>query len=266
MSRAARIVLVVGVLGFIVIVTAGALVWVSGGSGEPSRSLADFAAAQAASSGDLYQYPTEAPPEPAIAAITPVPTEEATVPVVDTASAGALFNIVPEESEVRFELDNVRGGQLETVVGRTNQVAGQIFVDFDDPAQTQLGTVVVNVRTLATGIELRDRVVRGQVLLSAQDEFEFGQFEPTSITDLPEQVTIGEPFTFQITGNLVLRGISNPVTFDASVTPVSETRLGGTASAVVAREDYGMEMPSVPGVADVEEEVELFIDFVATAA
>jgi hypothetical protein len=42
--------------------------------------------------------------------------------------------------------------------------------------------------------------------------------------------------------------------------------LEGTASAVVQREQYGMQIPSIPFVANVEEEVELFIDFVATAA
>jgi hypothetical protein len=35
---------------------------------------------------------------------------------------------------------------------------------------------------------------------------------------------------------------------------------------VVDRTLYGMEIPDAPGVANVEEEVELYIDFVATAA
>ncbi len=243
-------------------VTAGTYLWVRGGSGEASRSAADFAAAQAAS----YSYPTAAVTEQSSAAESPEPTaDDATQPAA-ASSGGVVFNIVPDESEVRFEIDDVLNGQAETVVGRTNQVAGQITVNFDDPAQTQLGTIVVNVRTLATDIELRNSVIRGQILLSAQGEFEFGQFEPTLITGLPEQVTMGEPLTFQITGNLVLRGISNEVTFDATVTPVSETRLEGTASTVVQREQYGMEIPSIPFVANVEEEVELYIDFVATAA
>jgi polyisoprenoid-binding protein YceI len=261
MSRTIRIVLGVVVLGLIVMVTAGAYIVVRGGSGEASRSAADFAATQAAS----YLYPTEAATEPANAAETPEPTKDVTTQPAGATGTGVVFNIIPEESEVRFEIDDVRSGQPETVVGRTNQVAGQINVNFDDPVQTKLGTIVVNLRTLATDIGLRDSVIRGEILLSAQDEFEFGQFEPTSITGLPEQVTMGEPFTFQITGNLVLRGISNEVTFDATVTPISETRLEGTASAVVQREQYGLEIPSIPFVASVEEDVELHIDFVATA-
>lgn len=261
MSRTIRIVLGVGVLGLIVMATAGTYILVRGGSGEASRSAADFAAAQVAD----YSYPTAVVTEQSSAAESPEPTEDDATQPAGATSHGVVFNIVPDESEVRFEIDDVLNGQAETVVGRTNQVAGQITVNFDDPAQTQLGTIVVNVRTLATDVELRNSVIRGEILLSAQDEFEFGQFEPTSITGLPEQVAIGEPITFQITGNLVLRGISNEVTFDATVTPVSETRLEGTASTVVQREQYGMEIPSIPFVANVEEEVELYIDFVATA-
>ncbi len=262
MSRTVRMALGVGVLGLIVIVMASTYILVRGGSGEASRSAADFAATQPPS----YSYPTAAATEPANAAEAPAPTEDATSQPAEASGNEVVFNIVPEESEVRFEIDDVLSGQAETVVGRTNEVAGQINVNFDDPAQTQLGTIVVNVRTLVTDNDLRNSVIRGEILLSAQDEFEFGQFEPTLITSLPEQVTMGEPFTFQITGNLALRGISNEVTFDTTVTPVSETRLEGTASAVVQREQYGMEIPNIPFVANVEEEVELYIDFVAAAA
>jgi polyisoprenoid-binding protein YceI len=259
MSRTIRIVFGVGVLGLIVMMTAGAYILVRGGSGEASQSVADFAATQAAG----YVYPTAAATEPAEIL---GPTAEPTALPAEASSTGVVFNIVPEESEVRFEIDDVLNGQPETVIGRTNEVAGQIVVDFDDPTQTQLSPIVVNVRTLVTDVELRNSVIRGEILLSAQDEFEFGLFEPTAITGLPEQVTTGEPITFQIIGNLTLRGITNEVTFDATVTPVSETRLEGTASAVVQREQYGMEIPSIPFVANVEEEVELYIDFVATAA
>ena len=49
------------------------------------------------------------------------------------------------------------------------------------------------------------------------------------------------------------------------VTPVSETRIEGSAHATVLRADYGLQIPNAPGVANVSEEVGLEIDFVATA-
>jgi len=56
------------------------------------------------------------------------------------------------------------------------------------------------------------------------------------------------------------------VTFAVRVTAVSPTQLQGTASATVTRSDYGLNIPSVPNVANVEEEVELYIDFTANAS
>ena len=43
-------------------------------------------------------------------------------------------------------------------------------------------------------------------------------------------------------------------------------QLAGSATATIAREDFNLVIPSVPDVADVEEEVELYIDFVANAS
>lgn len=228
MSRTRRIVLGVVVLGVVGAVAVAVYVYASGGSGAASEAIS--------------------------------------APEVTAESEGVTFNIAPDESEVRFEIDEDLRGQRNTVIGRTNEVAGQLVVNFDNPAETQVGTIRINVRTLLTDDEFRNRAIRGQILLSARDEYEFGEFVPTSITGLPDEVTIGEPISFQITGDLTLRGSTNPVTFDVTVTPVSETQLEGTASAVVDRTLYGMEIPSVPGVANVEEEVELYIDFVATAA
>ncbi len=222
------------VIGLVVVaVGAAAFVWFSGGSGEASQPISAPTLEAAASSAE---------------------------------GTATTFNIVAEESEVRFLLDEDLRGERITVVGVTNQVAGQIAVDFDTPANSEIGVIRINVRTLATDNEFRNRAIRGQILQSQNDAFEFAQFTPTAISGMPETVTIGEPITFQITGDLLIRDVSQPVTFETTVTPVSETRLEGQARAVIQRGDYGLTIPNVPGVANVEEEVELEIDFIATAA
>ena len=217
----------------LVAVAAAAFIWFSGGSGEASQAI-------------------DAPTLDAAAS--------------DAEGSATTFNIIPEESEGRLLLDEDLRGQRVTVVGVTNQVAGQLAVDFAAPANSVVGVIRINVRTLATDNEFRNRAIRGQILQSQNDEFEFAQFTPTAISGLPETLTIGEPITFQITGDLLIRDVSQPVTFETTVTPVSETRLEGQARAVIQRGDYGLTIPSVPGVANVEEEVELEIDFAATAA
>ena len=78
------------------------------------------------------------------ATTAPDPTEE---PVA--ATGPIVFEIVQDESEARFIIDEVLRGSPKTVVGVTNQVAGQIAVDPADPASAQVGQISINARTLA---------------------------------------------------------------------------------------------------------------------
>ena len=165
---------------------------------------------------------------------------------------------------MRFILNEVLRGSPNEVTGRTHQVAGQIGVDFTTPANSQVGEIRIDARSLSTDNELRNRAIRGQILQSQQDQFEFISFKPTGMTGMPDTVTTGKAFTFQIAGDLTIRDITQPVTFDVSVTPDSKTQITGTASATVQRDDYGLTIPNVPGVADVDQAVRLELDFVAT--
>jgi polyisoprenoid-binding protein YceI len=232
MSQQTRRYAVLGAAALAVIgVTVVAFLWFSGGSGQAS-------------------VPAHA---------------ECTQEVIDRNAGATVFRIVPEESEVRFIIQEDLFGQPNEVVGRTDQVAGDVLVNLANPARAELCSVQINLRTILTDNEFRNRAIRGQILQSAQDEFEFSEFTPTAITGLPESLTQGEPITFQIAGNLRVRHIEGPVTFDATATLVSDTRLEGSASTTVTRAQYELTIPNAPGVANVSEEVELQIDFVALA-
>ena len=242
MSRTMRIVVALIAVAAIVGVAAFAYIDLSGGSGEASEAIS---------------APT----------LVPDATTESSAGD-DSASADnrRLFAIVPEESEVRFGLDEVLRGEPTRVIGRTDQIAGQIRVDFDTPSLSEVGTIRINARTLMTDQEMRNRTIRSQILQSSQDEFEFSEFQPTSIEGMPDSVTMGEPFTFTMIGDLTVRDITQPVTFEVTVTPVSEDEITGLATTQVMRADFNLVIPSVPSVADVSEEVDLEIEFSARSA
>lgn len=166
-------------------------------------------------------------------------------------------------SEARFVVDEILLGEPKTVVGVTNEVAGEMLIDLDHPANSIVGVIRVNVRTLETDNDFRNRALRGQILQADRPEYEFATFTPRNLSGLPERVTIGEAFTFQIVGSLNLHGVSQDITFDATVTPISETEVQGTASTVVLYRDFGMSIPEASGVAGVSDEVRFEIDFVA---
>ena len=218
----------------------------------PDNSETRMSASEEETKGEEIPAPKEAVEEPTV-----VPTEETTTTETDV----VVFTIVQAESEVRFTLNEVLSGIPTTVIGTTDQVAGEIAIDPAAPENSKVGVILVNARTLATDNNFRNRAINNEILDT--NEFEFVQFIPTSITGFSENPAIGEAIEFQITGDLTIRDITNEVTFDATVTAVSESRLEGLASAMVARADYGLQIPNVPRVADVDEEVLLEINFVA---
>lgn len=193
--------------------------------------------------------------EPAADVVQPSPTP----------LAPQLFRIVSAESEARFSVyETFPEG---TAVGRTNQIAGDLIVDFANPANSQLGTVRINLRTLQTDDPERDSSIRCCVLLTAQDQYEFAEFVPVNLLDLPAQVQIGQPIAFRVTGDLTVRGTTRPVTFDIELTPVNESELRGFATTVVNRSNFGILNNDENGFDyhGVVEEVTLEFDFVARA-
>jgi polyisoprenoid-binding protein YceI len=189
-----------------------------------------------------------------------------TAPALQATGTGKLFHIVAEKSEVRFLIDEMLIGQPKTVVGKTNQVAGEMIVDFQNPAKSQLGAIRINVRTLTTDNEFRNRALRGQILQSTKPEFEFATFVPTELKGLPAAFAIGQSYSFQIVGKLTLRDVTRDVTFDATVKPISSEQLTGTAKTSVNYKDFRLSIPEAPGVADIAENVRLEIDFTAIPA
>jgi len=108
-------------------------------------------------------------------------------------------------------------------------------------------------------------MMRGEILHSSDSNFEFIVFKPTSITGLPDKVTPGQEITFKVLGDLTVQNVTKPVTFEVKAKLVTDTQehLEGSASAVVKRADFGLDIPKVPSVADVTDEVKLDINFKA---
>lgn len=176
----------------------------------------------------------------------------------------ALFRITEDESEARFYIDETLLGNEVTVVGTTRRVAGDIIVNFSNPIASNVGEIAINVRTLRTDNEFRDQSIRGQILNTSDEGNEFVIFTPMEISNISmETVAVGDTVTFIIAGNLLISGVSNPVTFDTSVTVIDEDRIEGTASTEINYQDYGITINPPPNVGNIGEVVTLELDFVA---
>ncbi|HEU5090714.1 MAG TPA: YceI family protein [Roseiflexaceae bacterium] len=269
MSSMSRIAIVAGVVVVIVLGVVGYTVLRPPESAsQPLEAVplatATAAATEAASAPTALPEPTAAPatmaPEPTVAEPTTAPAAPAT-PAASTASGEIVAQILPGESQARFVIDEVLNNSPKTVVGTTDQVAGELAVNLADPSQTRVGTITINARTLTTDSEFRNRAIKNQIL--ATDSYEFITFTPSQIVGLPANAQAGQSYTFQIAGDLTIKGVTRPITFDVSVNPVSNERLEGKASSTVTYADFGISIPRVPNVASVADQVRLELDFVA---
>lgn len=210
--------------------------------------------------------PTPTPPPGVENTIAPV-AQPTTPPIAESPTAPSagltLFQIEASQSQASFSIYEELGGQPKTVIGTTNEVAGQLAVNVTDLSQTQVGVIQVGVRSLVTDSNRRDNAIRRFILNT--DQYEFVTFTPTSLSGLSGAAQVGQAFTFQLTGELTIRNVTQTVTFDVTAQGVSDTQISGTATAVILRSDYGLEIPSVPNVANVGDEVTLQLNFVANA-
>lgn len=196
-----------------------------------------------------------------VPAAAATPREAAANEAPAEAAEQIIAQIAQDESQARFLIDEVLNGEDVTVVGATNQVAGEIAVDPQNPDATQVGVIQINARTLATDNNFRDRAIKNQILNT--DQYEFITFTPTEIVGLPDNGEVGQRYTFQIVGDLTIRDQTRQVTFDVTANPVSDTRLEGSANTTINYADFGITIPQVRQVAGVSDEVRLEIDFVA---
>jgi polyisoprenoid-binding protein YceI len=204
----------------------------------------------------VVESTTEASPAPAVQEETPAPA----TPEPAAQPEFVLFSIHPAESQARFIIYEELNGVPTNVVGATNQVAGEAAVGLENLSETLLGEIRINARTLATDQDRRNNAIRNRILFT--DQYEFITFVPTEMRGFSGSAGIGQVYTFQVTGDLTIRNVTQPVTFVVIVTYESEERLVGSASTTVTQKQFNLSVPSVPFVANVAEEILLEIDFV----
>jgi polyisoprenoid-binding protein YceI len=173
------------------------------------------------------------------------------------------FVIAAGESSVTYRVNETfirEGNRLNTAVGTTSVVRGEIFVDRARPANSRIGTVTVDISQFRSDSERRDNAIRTRWLESAR--FPTAEFTTTSITGLPETYQDGREVPVQITGNLKIRDVTRPVTFASSI-KLDGTTLTVTGATTIKMTDFGFDPPSILGILRSENEAKLEFRFVA---
>jgi polyisoprenoid-binding protein YceI len=173
-------------------------------------------------------------------------TEAATTaaPTTPTASAGSGSSAwaATEQSEVGYRVKEVLFGVDTEAYGRTNQVTGSLTIEGTQVTTTEFS---VDVASFESDESRRDEQFRGRIM--SADEFPTATFVLTQPIELGAEPAEGLQVTVPATGELTLRGVTQPVTFDVTAL-LQGGQIGVKGNIPVVFAQYAIENPSVPGI------------------
>jgi len=192
--------------------------------------------------------------------------------VAHTASApeGSLpanavrYTVAPSGNVARYRVrEQLMGRDLPNdAVGETREISGALA--FDDKGALVPGASRVTVRTGAfkSDSDRRDGYVRNRLLQSEQHPTV--ELAPTAATALPASFVTATgnagPITFQLTGDLTIRGVTKPTTWQVTAQRTGDA-VTGTATTKFTFADFGITPPKVPIVLSVADTIGLEYDF-----
>jgi polyisoprenoid-binding protein YceI len=196
---------------------------------------------------------TVATAEPPVAATSPdagtTPATEApaagdVTPATSGAASGAATSnwAATDASQVGYRVEEVLFGVNTTAVGRTNSVSGSLVIDGAAVSAVEFS---VDVASISSDESRRDNQFRGRIM--SADEFPTATFALTQPIELGVEPADGVEVQAQATGELTLRGVTNPVTFDVNAKQ-DNGLIGVQGSIPVVFADYGIANPSNSGI------------------
>lgn len=151
-----------------------------------------------------------------------------------TPATVTAWNLDPAHSSAEFK---VRHMMMSNVRGSFRGLKGVLTLDKDNPANSSV-KASGDVNTLTTGDEQRD------AHLKSADFFDAAQYPEITFQSTSVKALGGD--RFQVTGDLTMRGVTKPVTFDLeglgepAKDPWGNLRIGFTAMAKLNRKDFGL--------------------------
>jgi len=191
-------------------------------------------------------------------------TAESEIVVTDALPSGEiLLKIVPEESTVFYEVGETflnQNNRFATAIGKTSQVSGEIYANPENPLESRLGAFAIDISTFESDSSRRDNAIRRDWLESST--YPLATFVPRSITNLPETYMPGEPYTFEVQGELTVKQTTLGVTFVITA-QYEQEQLTGSAETEILMSDFKIGPISIGGVLNTEDTVKIRFDFVA---
>ena len=150
------------------------------------------------------------------------------------ATLSGTYTIDPTHSRIGFV---ARHAMVTKVRGSFNEFAGSGSFDAENPADSRL-SLTIQAASIDTRNPDRDGHLRSNDFF-AMDEYPEITFRSTSV----EQTGDAE---YRVTGDLTIKGITKPVTWDVTYSPIAakgfkgELRRGFSATTQINRKEFGL--------------------------
>ena len=181
------------------------------------------------------------------------------------------FVVVSEQSTASYVVNEeffsgalakygIEAGNAE-VIGSTNAVQGELRLNLADPTNALVaGRFAVNLPSLTTTRSQRDDWIRNNALES--NKYPTAEFVATAIENAPASYTEGAEVTFQLLGDLKMRDLTLPVTFDVTATFSGDT-ITGVATAPMQLTDFGFDPPNFANTLTVANDFTIRVELTA---
>tara|TARA_B100000945_G_C20423750_1_gene619311 strand:- start:2367 stop:3233 length:867 start_codon:yes stop_codon:yes gene_type:complete len=180
-----------------------------------------------------------------------------------TQSVPTIYIFDQSESSVRYGVGETfinQNNRYNYAIGTTNIISGEINVNFNQPNLTNISDINIDIKSFQSDKLRRDNAIRDRWLESSK--FPIATFSPQELLKLPDEYEFGEEISFQINGNLLVRDIIQPVSFEVTLTIIDD-KIIGNAQTTIKMTDFGFDPPDIAGILIAENEVDIYFDFVA---
>lgn len=170
------------------------------------------------------------------------------------------YVVAPEGNEARyFAREQLAGVSFPNdAIGVTRGISGTIVVDEAGKLVPADSRIVVDVTQLKSDRDRRDGYVRRRTLET--EKYPNVTLVPKEITGLSSPLPDSGRATFQLLGDLTIKGVTRPTTWQVSARFRGDT-VSGTASTSFTFDDFQMEKPKVSVVLSVQDTLHLQYDF-----
>jgi polyisoprenoid-binding protein YceI len=201
--------------------------------------------------------------KPAAATVAPA---TGTAPAAAAVPAGsARLTLVPNSSEARYKAREQLAGRsaMSDAVGSTRAVTGAVVVGPNGAIVAGPSKITVDLSTLTSDQDRRDNFIKRNTLRTA--DYPNAEFVAKEARGLPSPLPTSGQATFQLLGDLTVRGVTRPVTWDVTAT-FTPQEVTGQAKTTFTFADFEIEKPVVALILSIEDQVGLELDFRAARA